>query len=193
MHHHPSTTAAAKSPTSFDEPPASPIGFFALCVLGAVMLSGATFVAKGATVMRAPTSFDSAGKIILLSVQAAGVQIYECRAGDGGRLTWKFREPLATLMLNGETIGRHFAGPSWQFNDGGEVSGKVLAQKNGSSDRDIPLLQLAVVSDEQRGAVAHVTSIERIDTQGGSFTGECLQEGALHLEPYRAQYVFLRD
>jgi len=191
MYHHPFTTAAAKSAMSFDEPPGSRIGFFALCVLGAVMLSCATFVAMGATVMREPTPFDSTGKITLLSVQAVGVQIYECHMEDGGRLTWKFREPLATLTLDGKTIGQHYAGPSWQFDDGGKVLGKVVAQKNGASDRDISLLQLDVISHEGKGATAQVASIERIDTNGGLFTGECQQQGALHLEPYRARYLFL--
>lgn len=36
-----------------------------------------------------------------------------------------------------------------------------------------------------------VDEVQRLDTQGGKFAGSCTQEGALHVEPYSARYVFL--
>ena len=165
--------------------------FPGLCLLGALMLSSATFGAMGATANSVPAPFDTRGKITLLTVQAVGVQIYDCRADDAGRLTWRFREPLAILMTNGQTVGRHFAGPSWQLNDGGKVVGEVVAQKPGATDKDIALLELNVAGNEGTGVLSRVTTVERLNTRGGSFVGTCDQAGGLHAEPYSAQYSFL--
>jgi len=155
------------------------------------MISSATFGAMGATANSVPAPFDTRGKITLLTVQAVGVQIYDCRADDAGRLTWQFREPLAILTVNGQTVGRHFAGPSWQLNDGGKVVGEVVAQKPGASDKDIALLKLDVAGSEGAGVLSRVTTVERLNTRGGSFVGTCDQAGGLHAEPYSAQYSFL--
>lgn len=197
MYNQPFTGAAARSSIGSVETHAhahagrrSLVG---LWVLGAVLLSGTTFVAEGATAMPVPAVFDTPGKITLLSVQAIGVQVYECRADDAGWLAWKFHEPLAILTANGETLGRHFAGPSWELNDGGKVVGKVVAQKPGATDKDIALLQLDVAGHGGDGLLSRVTAIERLDTHGGTYTGECPQAGALHVEPYSAQYVFLSN
>jgi hypothetical protein len=35
-------------------------------------------------------------------------------------------------------------------------------------------------------------TVQRINTNGGSFAGTCGQAGDLHAEPYSADYVFLR-
>src|SRR2546421_10876903 len=36
-----------------------------------------------------------------------------------------FREPIATLLLDGKTVGRHYAGPNWEHADGSAVVAKV--------------------------------------------------------------------
>src|SRR6516162_4546286 len=46
----------------------------------------------------------------ILTLHAEGAQIYKCKAGSDGRLAWTFREPIASLMIEGRTVGRHFAG-----------------------------------------------------------------------------------
>jgi len=165
----------------------------ALCLSAFVMLCGATSTASTANAVATSTTFDSASKTVLLSVQAAGVQIYECRANEAGLLTWTFREPLAILMSDGETVGRHFRGPSWQLNDGGKVVGKVVAQKPGASEKDITLLHLDVSDREGTDLLTRAIAIERVDTHGGAFAGLCQQTGELHLEPYSARYVFFAD
>ena len=43
--------------------------------------------------------------------QAEGAQIYEYTMGNDSNLSWVFREPIATLLLNDKTVGRHYAGP----------------------------------------------------------------------------------
>jgi len=191
MYDYPSRTAADQHATNTSETPASRRAFAGFCILGAVMLSGATFVAMGANAAPTPAVFDMGGRTALLSVQAVGVQIYDCRADEAGHMTWKFREPLAILTTNGQTVGRHFAGPSWQLNDGSVMVGKVVAQKPGATVKDISLLQLDVAGREGTGLLSRVTSVERLETHGGAFAGECQQAGTLHVEPYSAQYVFL--
>ena len=158
-------------------------------VVAQIILSAAALAAS--TVSAAV--FDTPGKATLLSVQATGVQIYECHKDDSGQLAWKFREPLAILLADGQTIGRHYAGPSWQLNDGSKVTGKVVAQKPGATEQDIAQLQLAITIREGSGLLAQATTVERLDTHGGAFAGECQQAGTLHVEPYTAQYVFLSD
>nr|WP_314577884.1 DUF3455 domain-containing protein [uncultured Pseudomonas sp.] len=190
MYPYPPEIVADQCASRFVESRASRRTFAGLCVLGAVMLSGATFVAMGASAVP-PAVFDTVGKTAVLSVEAAGVQIYDCRADEAGHLAWKFREPLAILTADGQTVGRHFAGPSWQLIDGGEVVGKVVAQKPGATDKDIALLQLDVAGREGGGVMSRVTAVQRLDTHGGAFAGACQQAGALHVEPYSAQYVFL--
>jgi hypothetical protein len=34
--------------------------------------------------------------------------------------------------------------------------------------------------------------VQRLETRGGVFSGECQAVGSLHLEPYSADYVFLK-
>ena len=58
-----------------------------------------------------------------------GAQIYECKAGADGKLAWAFREPNAALLLDGKTVGRHYAGPNWEHIDSSAVVGKAARQR----------------------------------------------------------------
>jgi Protein of unknown function (DUF3455) len=60
---------------------------------------------------------------VMLTVHAEGAQIYECKANSGGKVVWQFREPIAALIADGKTVGRHYAGPSWEVADGSAVTG----------------------------------------------------------------------
>jgi Protein of unknown function (DUF3455) len=139
-----------------------------------------------------PSDIEVRGATTVQSLHAEGVQIYECKLGDGGTIQWKFREPLATLIDNGKTVGRHFAGPGWELIDGSQVTGKVIAQASGKTTKDIPWLRLEVVAHGGQGAMSPVTDVQRLNTQGGIFAGACSQAGDIHLEPYSADYVFLK-
>ena len=66
------------------------------------------------------------------------------------RIAWQFREPIATLIVDGKTVGRHYAGPNWEMADGSAIVAKVAGRASGASAADIPLLKLEVVS--RRGA-----------------------------------------
>ena len=71
-----------------------------------------------------------------LTLHAEGAQFYDCKAGADGKLAWAFREPIATLLLDGKTVGRHYAGPNWDHIDGSGVAGKVLANAPGKTAND---------------------------------------------------------
>lgn len=133
-----------------------------------------------------------ADETVVLTVHAHGAQVYDCKAGDGGRLTWQFREPIATLIDNGKTVGRHYAGPAWEHVDGSRVTGKPVGKAPGTTARDIPWLKLEVVDARGDGALAGVTAIQRLRTRGGQLDGSCVAAGATRAVPYAADYVFLK-
>lgn len=160
-------------------------------VIGLIVLVICAVDAQRAQAQDLPEPANGAAKQVLMTVRAAGVQIYTCARDNKGQLAWQFREPLATLMINGKTVGRHFAGPTWQLDDRSAVVGKVIAQAPGAGAQDISLLRLDVVSHQGDGGLAQVVAVERLHTLGGVFSGSCAQIGELHLEPYSADYRFL--
>jgi hypothetical protein len=106
-------------------------------------------------------------------------------------LNWAFREPIATLLVDGKTVGRHYAGPSWEHADGSAVVGKAAGNAPGKTANDIPWLKLDVTAHRGSGMLTKVTTVQRINTQGGVQTGACDKAGALLSAPYSADYVFL--
>ena len=129
---------------------------------------------------------------IVSKVHAVGAQIYECKADPHGDLVWTFREPLASLMIDGRTVGRHFAGPTWEMADGSRVTGKVIAQAAAPSADDIPWLKLEVSERQGYGDLDGVTTVQRLATMGGKKSGPCHAVGELLAEPYAADYLFSR-
>ena len=125
-------------------------------------------------------------------VHAAGAQVYECKADAGGKLAWQFREPIATLLVNGKTIGWHHVGPSWDLADGSGVVGKPAGRAPGASSKDIPLLKLDVISRRGNGLLANVTTIQRLNTEGGVADGSCETAGTFLSVPYSADYAFYK-
>src|SRR5262245_21740370 len=87
-----------------------------------------------------PDAIAAAGETIVLSVHAEGAQVYECKATADGKLAWAFREPVATLLSEGKTVGRHYAGPNWEHLDGSAVVGKAIGNAPGVTSADIPWL-----------------------------------------------------
>ena len=139
-----------------------------------------------------PAAIAAPGETMVLSVHAEGAQVYECKAGTDGKLIWLFREPIATLMADGRTVGRHYAGPNWEDVDGSAVTGKVAGSAPGATPNDITWLKLDVISHRGSGALSGVTTVQRINTEGGTLTGACDKVGATKAAPYSADYVFLR-
>jgi hypothetical protein len=138
-----------------------------------------------------PAAIAAPGAAIIATFHAEGSQIYDCRANSGGKLVWQLREPIATLLLDGKTVGRHYAGPKWELADGSLVQGKVVGSAPGSTGDDIPWLKLEVAMRAGNGALSYVTTIQRINTHGGMAHGPCDKPGAFLSVAYHADYVFL--
>jgi hypothetical protein len=160
-------------------------------VLALLMLVGAAaFVATAAA--QVPNSIDAPGETVVLKVHAEGAQVYECKATPDAKLVWQFREPIATLIVGGKTVGRHYAGPSWELADGSAIVGKVVGDAPGADANDIPWLKLNVAAERGNGTLTGVTTVQRINTQGGKLNGLCDEAGKLRAAPYAADYIFLR-
>ena len=139
-----------------------------------------------------PEAIAAAGESVVLSVHAEGAQVYECKAGTDGKLAWAFREPIATLLADGKTIGHHYAGPNWEHADGSAVVGKAIGNAPGATAADIPWLKLDVASRRGSGVLTPVTTVQRINTMGGKLDGACDKAGTMRSMPYSAEYVFLK-
>ena len=161
--------------------------------IGLLALTAAAVVLYGnAALAQVPPAIAAPGETSVATYHAEGAQIYECKAGSDGRLSWAFREPIATLLLDNKTVGRHYAGPTWESVDGSAVVGKAVGSAPGRTENDIPWLKLDVVSRRGSGALADVVTVQRINPQGGAAQGACDRSGAFRSVPYSADYVFLR-
>ena len=159
--------------------------------LASLLLSGSLVNAISAETT-VPDAIAAPGEPVVLSTHAEGAQVYECKAGSDGKMAWAFREPIATLMADGKTIGRHYAGPNWEHVDGSAVVAKAAGNAPGATAGDIPWLKLSVVSQRGNGVLTGVTTVQRINTQGGKLDGACDKAGATRSARYSADYVFLR-
>jgi Protein of unknown function (DUF3455) len=139
-----------------------------------------------------PEAIAAPGETVVATIHAEGAQIYECKADTAGKLVWQFREPIATLLVDGKTVGRHYAGPNWELADGSAVVGKVFGRAPGATPKDIPLLKLEAISHRGTGQLSGVTTIQRLNTKGGVADGSCESAGAFLSVPYSADYAFLK-
>jgi uncharacterized protein DUF3455 len=146
-----------------------------------------------AAAMEVPQAIAAApGQKLVATVHAEGTQVYECKADASGKLAWQFREPIATLILDGKSVGRHYAGPTWELADGSAVTARLAGRAPGASARDIPLLKLEVTQQRGSGGLSGIATIQRLNTSGGVAEGPCDRAGAFLSVPYSADYAFHR-
>lgn len=113
-----------------------------------------------------------ADEALFNTVEAKGVQVYECRVkkDQPGAAEWVFVAPEAELFDDqGKKAGSHGAGPFWQANDGSRVVGKVKARAPSPDTGSIPwlLLETTPAAGVPSGAFSKVSSIQRVNTVGG--------------------------
>lgn len=124
-----------------------------------------------------------------------GVQIYACKA-SGSSYAWVLKAPDATLAdAKGRVIARHFAGPSWQANDGSTVVGESVNVSPSPDAGAIPWLVLRAKSHAGNGEMATVQYIVRERTEGGLAPASGCDAGHAGKEvrvPYSAVYLFFR-
>ena len=53
-------------------------------------------------------------------------------------------------------------------------------------------MKLEVIDQHGEGPLKGVSTVQRINTEGGSLEGACEKTGDLRAEPYAADYIFLK-
>jgi Protein of unknown function (DUF3455) len=131
-----------------------------------------------------------------LIAAAVGAQIYRCDAKKDvpGRYEWVFQAPDAQLRdVGGRYFGRHYAGPTWETEDGSKVVGTVQARIDAPDKTAIPWLRLAAKSTGGAGRLAAVTTVLRVSTVGGQAPASgCVESdlGRILRVDYSADYYF---
>jgi len=139
----------------------------------------------------------AADEKVVLVVPATGAQIYECRAkaNQTGAFEWAFVAPDADLFdTNGMKIGKHYAGPAWESNDGSKITGAVKARADAPAANAIPWLLLTATASGAKGGFSDITAVQRVNTVGGvAPTAACAQAnaGMQARVPYTADYYLL--
>ena len=130
----------------------------------------------------------------LVQLLAEGSQAYECIETNNGP-EWKSKGPTAVLKTpNGTQLGKHYAGPTWEFTDGSKVVGSTVASARAGDRQSIPRLLLDAKAHEGSGVFSEVSAIQRLATHGGqppAIACEKLDLGKRIDVPYTATYVFL--
>jgi len=121
---------------------------------------------------------------LLLRAVGSGDQIYGCVNGN-----WALKAPDAKFLnQEGSVIGRHFAGPTWQLNDGSQITGKVVAKQVAPDATAVPWLLLDSVGGT--GRLGPVRFIQRTGTHGGNASDGSCSQSAMRRVPYTATYSF---
>lgn len=133
------------------------------------------------------------GSEVQFHATGVGVQIYVWTVNPTNTAlsSWVFKAPHAVLFHREECVaGIHFAGPTWEANDGSKVVGARVAGTTVDSNA-IPWLLLQAASTAGVGILADTTYIQRVNTVGGlapSSPGN--NAGEEVLVPYIADYYF---
>jgi hypothetical protein len=170
--------------------------FAAIALIG-ILAGSATAQGTPSSTGDIPTVLaPPASSVLLFEFGARGVQIYACEAkpDDATAFVWTFKAPEAELFNErGEKVGAHFAGPTWQGQDGSAVVGAVLERADAPDTGAIPWLLLEAKEHAGSGAFSTVTHVQRLDTVGGVAPAEGCDEahaGAHVRAPYQATYAF---
>jgi hypothetical protein len=139
-----------------------------------------------------PVALAVPDAIAVATLHAEGAHIYECKPGSDSNPVWQFREPIAALVQEGKTVGRHYAGPNWESMDGSAVRGIVAVAAPGATLDDIPWLSFDVTEHHGKGTFSNVTTVQRLNTKVGMAQGPCQKSGTYRSVAYSADYVFLR-
>lgn len=135
------------------------------------------------------------GAHLAFSLEGVGTQNYVCKQAADGSYAWTFVEPDATLYgWFGRIAGHHFAGPTWEANDGSSVAATKLAAETVDATA-VPWLLLKASAHTGQGLLTPVTYVQRLETIGGlAPTSGCdaAHTGATADIRYAAKYSFYR-
>ncbi|MDD5578607.1 MAG: DUF3455 domain-containing protein [Methylobacter sp.] len=107
------------------------------------------------------------GNNLVLSAHAQGDQIYQCTLNEGA-YSWKLKAPDADLFdTQGQLIGHHYEGPTWEYKDGSRIVGRVISKIDIEPGSAISWLLVEVIDHKGQGVFSNVRFINRINTHGG--------------------------
>jgi hypothetical protein len=135
-------------------------------------------------------------QVLTRMLHGSGVQIYQCLADPQNpkRFAWAFQSPAADLSdRSGKDVGRHYAGPTFEGNDGSKVVAEMVAKDPGPTAGAIPWLLLKAKSNSGKGIFAKTQTIQRLHTIGGQppDTGcDAKSAGQRTRVAYSADYYF---
>ena len=136
-----------------------------------------------------------AGQKVMMSTTGVGEITYECREKKdmAGAHEWAFVAPVATLYSGDKkAVGKYYAGPTWEANDGSKVTGKQLAVAP-ATPGSIPLQLVKTDPAMGAGAMTGVSYIQRLNTKGGvapAMACDATSKGKRQQVAYEADYVF---
>ena len=136
-----------------------------------------------------------AGQKLMMSTTGVGEITYECREkkDTAGAHEWAFVGPVATLYSGDrKAVGKYYAGPTWEANDGSKVTGKQLAVSP-ASPGNIPMQLVKTEPAMGAGAMTGVSYIQRLNTKGGvapAMACDATSKGKRQQVAYEADYVF---
>jgi hypothetical protein len=144
-----------------------------------------------------PAALDPpADATLAAAFPARGVQIYTCAVPTaGGAPAWTLKAPHAVLGKGHDVQAIHFAGPSWEANDGSIVTAAKIASAAAPDATDIPWLLLQAATHKGDGLFANVTYIQRLATENGVAPATGCDDAHVNAEtlaPYGADYFFYR-
>lgn len=153
-------------------------------------------IASAALALAAPSAIAvPPGAGLAYALKGEGVQVYQC-SGTASTYAWTLVGPQAVLRDDqGVQVGRHFAGPTWQANDGSTLVGHVRAKTASPDGRGVDWLLLDVATETGHGTFEAVRYVRRIDTEGGQppKAGCSPETNGRHVSsPYSATYEFYR-
>jgi FtsP/CotA-like multicopper oxidase with cupredoxin domain len=149
-----------------------------------------------------PKSLDvPQGQTLLLQSKARGTQIYVCQAvkNEPDTYQWTLKAPEAKLFnAQGAQKGKHYLGPTWEWQDGSKVQGKVKSKVDAPDAQSIPWLLLEAQNSTPKasGVLSSVKWIQRLNTVGGKApqTGcDRFRQNREVRVSYTADYYFYGD
>jgi hypothetical protein len=133
---------------------------------------------------------------LVLKATGTGAQIYVCSQSKepSHGFEWTLKAPEATLTDDvGKPIGKHYAGPTWEAQDGSKVVGAMKAKVDAPDSTAIPWLLVEAKSAEGQGMLGKVAWVQRVETVGGKAPSTGCDKAHLGAETrtdYRALYYF---
>lgn len=138
-----------------------------------------------------------AGHVMVATLVGSGDLSYECRAKAGSttEFEWAFVGPNAILSdQNKKAVGKYYAGPTWESNDGSKITGTQRAVSPSPRTGAIPLQLVQANPSTGNGMMTGVTYVQRLNTMGGVAPAAkpcaAANVGAKETVTYQADYVF---